>query len=117
MNPMRYVAIVFLVASLSAAAQDSAQSAKNRAQVLTATLTSDRTNYSLADDIRLDARVTNTGKSLLTVFGELPREAYLVQQNQGACNRRRIMSRRARMWRRPPRNTMAAPIGLIVWTC
>jgi hypothetical protein len=45
--------------------------AKNEEPVLTATLTSDRTNYSLADDIHLDARLTNAGKSPLTVFGKL----------------------------------------------
>jgi hypothetical protein len=48
-----------------------AQSAKNEESMLTATLTSDKTDYSLADDIRLDVRLTNAGRSPLTVFGEL----------------------------------------------
>jgi hypothetical protein len=56
---------------LIAATLLTAQSAKNEEPMLTATLTSDRTDYSLSDDIRLDARVTNAGKSPLTVFGEL----------------------------------------------
>ena len=47
------------------------QAAKSEEAILTATLMSDRTNYSLADDIRLDARVTNAGKSPLTVYGKL----------------------------------------------
>ena len=57
----------FLVVS----ALSTAQSAKNEEPMLTATLTSDKTDYSLADDIRLDVRITNAGKSPLTVFGEL----------------------------------------------
>ena len=56
----------FVVSALS-----TAQSAKNEEPMLTATLTSDRTDYSLANDIRLDVRVTNAGRSALTVFGEL----------------------------------------------
>jgi hypothetical protein len=48
-----------------------AQSAKNEEPMLTATLTSDKTDYSLAEDIRLDVRLTNAGRSPLTVFGEL----------------------------------------------
>ncbi len=56
---------------LVVAALSTAQSAKNEESMLTATLTSDRTDYSLADDIHLDVRVTNASKSPLTVFGEL----------------------------------------------
>jgi hypothetical protein len=48
-----------------------AQSAKNEGPMLTVTLTSDKTVYSLAGDIRLDVHVTNEGRSPLTVFGEL----------------------------------------------
>jgi len=56
---------------LLVSALSTAQSAKNEEPMLTATLASDKTNYSLADDIRLDVRVTNAGKSPVTVFGEL----------------------------------------------
>jgi hypothetical protein len=56
---------------LSVVALSTAQSAKNEELMLTATLTSDKASYSLDDDIRLDVRVTNTGKSPLTVFGAL----------------------------------------------
>ena len=56
----------FVVSALS-----TAQSAKNEEPMLTATLTSDRTDYSLADDIHLDVRVANAGRSQLTVYGEL----------------------------------------------
>jgi len=56
---------------LSIVVSSTAQSANNQTPILTAGLTSDRTDYSLADDIRLDARVTNAGKSPLTVFGKL----------------------------------------------
>jgi len=57
--------------SLSIAALLPAQSAKNEEPILTATLTSDRMHYSLAEDIRLYVRVANAGKSPLTVFGKL----------------------------------------------
>ncbi len=63
---MLVFAFFFVVSVLS-----TAQSAKNEEPMLTATLTSNRTDYSLADDIRLDVRVTNGGRSPLTVFGEL----------------------------------------------
>lgn len=62
------VSFFLLVSALS-----TAQSAKNEEPMLTVTLTSDRTNYSLGDDIRLDVRVTNAGKSPLTVLGQLLR--------------------------------------------
>ena len=39
--------------------------------MLTATLTSDKTDYSLAADIRWDVRIVNAGRSKLTVFGKL----------------------------------------------
>jgi hypothetical protein len=57
----------FLVVS----ALSTARSAKNEEPMLTVTFISAKTDYSLADDIRLDIRATNAGKSPLTVFGEL----------------------------------------------
>ncbi len=47
----------FVVSALS-----TAQSAKNEEPMLTATLTSDKTDYSLADDIRLDVRRYECGQ-------------------------------------------------------
>lgn len=66
----RAATLVF-VCSLIVTNLSTAQSPKNEEPMLTATLASDRTNYSLADDIHLDVRVTNAGASKLTVFGEL----------------------------------------------
>lgn len=56
---------------LAAPILSSAQSPKRDEPMLTATLASDKKVYSLADDIRLDVRVTNAGRSTLTVFGQL----------------------------------------------
>lgn len=63
--------MVVLGIFLSVAALSTARSAKDEDPMLTATLTSDRTAYSLADNIRLDFRLTNSGKSPLSLFGEL----------------------------------------------
>jgi hypothetical protein len=64
-------AIFVIGVFLSIAVLSTAQSAENEEPMLTASLTSDRTNCSLADDVHLDARLTNAGKSPLTVFGKL----------------------------------------------
>jgi hypothetical protein len=45
--------------------------AKNEEPMLIAALTSDRTDYSLADNIQLDVRITNAGRSELTVYSQL----------------------------------------------
>jgi hypothetical protein len=68
----RVKASVFLFGLLLPVSAPSAtQSAKNEEPMLTATLTSDKVGYTLADDIRLDVRVANAGRSQLTVLGEL----------------------------------------------
>ena len=49
----------------------SATSPNRKEPTLTATVASDKTKYSLTDDIHLDVRLTNTGRSELTIFGQL----------------------------------------------
>jgi hypothetical protein len=56
---------------LAAPGSSIAQSLKSEEPMLTATLASDKKEYSLADNIHLDVRITNASRSELTVFGQL----------------------------------------------
>jgi hypothetical protein len=57
---------LFLVAPVLSGAQSS-----KKEPTLTATMASDKADYSLTEDIRLDVRVTNAGRSELTLFAQL----------------------------------------------
>jgi hypothetical protein len=48
-----------------------AQQAENTRSNLAVVITSDRTDYSLADTIQLDIHIMNVGKSPLTIYGRL----------------------------------------------